>query len=307
LLFSGVALIGGFMLITQKNPAHAALSFTLVIIATCGLFLLNAAPFLMAATLIIYAGAIIVTFLFVIMLAQQAGLSDADARSREPFLSCLAGFILMAAMMCVIQRTYAETPLNEEMDKMVQRVDPVIDKAQRIVAAKTMEEARAVLVEADDPDPIGKIGDFQDWAKRYFPPDEWPTLENFEFLMNGDRLDEARGIATLIATRARQWKEMVHEQQLKRGSLYQPGGPPEGMQLRPIPQSPFSGVPSHVGPAVDPATGQVRERMPAANVEALGRALMTDYLIPMLAAGMLLLVATIGAIAIAARRGEVLR
>ena len=41
--------------------------------STCGLFLLQAAPFLMAATIIIYAGAIVVTFLFVIMLAQQEG------------------------------------------------------------------------------------------------------------------------------------------------------------------------------------------------------------------------------------------
>ena len=78
---------------------RAALSFALVVLSTCGLFLLLAAPFLMAATIIIYAGAIIVTFLFVIMLAQQAGLSDADQRSREPFLACVAGFVLLGAML----------------------------------------------------------------------------------------------------------------------------------------------------------------------------------------------------------------
>ena len=59
------------MLVTQQNPARAALSFALVVLSTCGLFLLLAAPFLMAATIVIYAGAIVVTFLFVIMLAQQ--------------------------------------------------------------------------------------------------------------------------------------------------------------------------------------------------------------------------------------------
>ena len=69
------------MLITQQNPARAALSFALVVLSTCGLFLLLAAPFLMAATIIVYAGAIVVTFLFVIMLAPADGLSDADARS----------------------------------------------------------------------------------------------------------------------------------------------------------------------------------------------------------------------------------
>src|SRR4051794_24436533 len=77
--FAALAVASGGLLATQRDPARAALSFTLVVLSTCGLFLLLAAPFLMAATIIIYAGAIIVTFLFVIMLAQQQGYSDADA------------------------------------------------------------------------------------------------------------------------------------------------------------------------------------------------------------------------------------
>ena len=53
---------------------------------------LLAAPFLMAATIIIYAGAIIVTFLFVLMLSQVEGPSDENDRSREPLMGSLAGF-----------------------------------------------------------------------------------------------------------------------------------------------------------------------------------------------------------------------
>src|SRR5262245_37620115 len=51
--FSGLALIAAGVMITQHNPARAALAFALVILSTCGLFLLNAAPFLMAGTVII--------------------------------------------------------------------------------------------------------------------------------------------------------------------------------------------------------------------------------------------------------------
>src|SRR5262249_14713659 len=90
-------------------------SFAMVILSTCGLFLLQAAPFLMAATIIIYAGAIVVTFLFVIMLAQQSGLDNADYRSREPFLSCVAGFVLLAAILCVLQRDYRVAPKYGEV------------------------------------------------------------------------------------------------------------------------------------------------------------------------------------------------
>src|SRR6266481_3718483 len=118
--FSALAIGSGVMMITQKNPVHAALSFALVVLSTCGLFLLQAAPFLMAATIIIYAGAIVVTFLFVIMLAQQIGTSDADQRSREPLLSCVAGFVLLAAVLGLLQQTYG-----------VERFDDLLARAER--------------------------------------------------------------------------------------------------------------------------------------------------------------------------------
>src|SRR5262249_46395841 len=104
--FAGLSLLAGAVMITRQNPARAALSFALVILSTTGLFLLQAAPFLMAGTVIIYAGAIIVTFLFVLMLAQPDGPSDADLRSREPALACTAGFFLLATLLLVLRQTY---------------------------------------------------------------------------------------------------------------------------------------------------------------------------------------------------------
>src|SRR5438270_11681171 len=113
--FSALAVTGGALMITQPNPARAAICFALVVMNVCGLFLLQAAPFLMAAAIIIYAGAIIVTFLFVIMLARQTGLSDADARSREPLLSCVAGFVLLGAILFVLRSTYN----TKEVDQLL--------------------------------------------------------------------------------------------------------------------------------------------------------------------------------------------
>ena len=66
----------------------------------------------MAATIIIYAGAIIVTFLFVLMLAQQEGPSDADQRSREPQLATAAGAVLLIALLYVLFRNYDTTDLD---------------------------------------------------------------------------------------------------------------------------------------------------------------------------------------------------
>src|SRR5262249_7409448 len=137
--FAGIALVGGAMLIAQRNPVHAALSFALVVLSTCGLFLLQAAPFLMAATIIIYAGAIIVTFLFVVMLAQQQGISSADQRSREPLLSCIAGFVLLGAILMVLNTTYDNKELAE-----------LVDGIGRAARANSLDEVKQTLGDGND-------------------------------------------------------------------------------------------------------------------------------------------------------------
>jgi len=60
------------------------------------LLVLQDAEFLAVALILIYAGAILVTYLFVIMLAQQPGSPIYDRRTREPFLAVVVGFVLMA-------------------------------------------------------------------------------------------------------------------------------------------------------------------------------------------------------------------
>ena len=41
LCFAAIAIVAGAMLVTQRNPVHAALSFAMVVLSTCGLFLLQ--------------------------------------------------------------------------------------------------------------------------------------------------------------------------------------------------------------------------------------------------------------------------
>jgi NADH-quinone oxidoreductase subunit J len=98
-VFGGGAVLCGILMITSRNPVYGALWFALVTLCTCGLFLLQSAPFLAAATIIVYAGAIIVTFLFVIMLAQQAGAAMYDRRAYHPLLASVVSFVLLGALL----------------------------------------------------------------------------------------------------------------------------------------------------------------------------------------------------------------
>jgi NADH-quinone oxidoreductase subunit J len=97
-LFAAGAVGGAVLMITGRDPVHGALWFAVATLCVCGLFMLLSAPFLAAATIIVYAGAIIVTFMFVIMLAQQGGATAYDQRLRLPLPGSLVSFFVLGAL-----------------------------------------------------------------------------------------------------------------------------------------------------------------------------------------------------------------
>jgi len=88
------AVAGAVAMVTVRDPIHSALWFAAVVLATTGLFVLAGAQFLAVGTVIVYAGAIIVTFLFVIMLAQVEGRAPYDRAARMPFRATWICFML---------------------------------------------------------------------------------------------------------------------------------------------------------------------------------------------------------------------
>ena len=68
LVLAAVTVAGAVSLILQRHPIHSALSLIVVMVALAGLYLLQGAEFVAAVQIIVYAGAIMVLFVFVIML-----------------------------------------------------------------------------------------------------------------------------------------------------------------------------------------------------------------------------------------------
>ncbi len=97
-LFATIAVVAATRVVTHPKPVYCALYFILVVVAVASLLVLQGAEFAAVALIIVYAGAILVTYLFVIMLAKQRGSAVYDHRSREPFMAVVAGFVLMAAV-----------------------------------------------------------------------------------------------------------------------------------------------------------------------------------------------------------------
>src|SRR5215469_12892541 len=67
-LLSAMAVGSGLLVITRRNAVHSALALILTLLAVAGLYLMLYAPFVAGVQIILYAGGIMVLFLFVIML-----------------------------------------------------------------------------------------------------------------------------------------------------------------------------------------------------------------------------------------------
>ena len=101
-LFAGICVASAFMVIAVKNPVHAVLFLILAFFNAAGLFVLLGAEFLAMILVVVYVGAVMVLFLFVVMML------DVDfAELRAGFLKYLPigatiGLILLAELVFVV-------------------------------------------------------------------------------------------------------------------------------------------------------------------------------------------------------------
>jgi len=139
-VFALIALGSGLRVVTHPKPVYSALYFILTILSSAALYLLLEAEFLAMALIIIYAGAILITYLFVIMLATQApseedleALSEYDAYSREPMVAAAVGVTVMVLVSFMFARGIGELRPNpqaqtgELLSQMPRKIDRALD------------------------------------------------------------------------------------------------------------------------------------------------------------------------------------
>ena len=95
---SALTVLSGVLVITRKNPVHSALALIVSLLGQAGLYLMLYAPFVAGVQIILYAGGIMVLFLFVIMLvnieklakrrAVQQAMAGRTWRPRSPWARC---------------------------------------------------------------------------------------------------------------------------------------------------------------------------------------------------------------------------
>src|SRR5262245_54335968 len=131
-LLAAVTLGAAVAAVSSQSPVYSAIWFALSLLGTAGLLMYSGAEFLGVATIVVYAGAIVVTFLFVIMLAQPEGHSSYD-RLTWGGLPKVLGVITAGLLVGILMHTFGK--LNRE--------------AHQPIAAEAVEQAHANLTKSD--------------------------------------------------------------------------------------------------------------------------------------------------------------
>src|SRR5437667_10667735 len=101
-LFAGVCISAAIMVIAARNPVHSVLFLILAFVNAAALFILLGAEFLAMILIIVYVGAVLVLFLFVVMML------DVDfAELRQGFLNylpvgALVGLVVLVELLLVV-------------------------------------------------------------------------------------------------------------------------------------------------------------------------------------------------------------
>ena len=101
--FAASAILGAVLMVTRRNPVTAVVFLVAVFFATSGMFLMLDAHYIAAINVILYGGAIMVLFLFVIMLLN---LGHADWRDLRGPIGGLVGGSIAIAFLSVLTRLF---------------------------------------------------------------------------------------------------------------------------------------------------------------------------------------------------------
>jgi NADH-quinone oxidoreductase subunit J len=100
---SALALVSAIMVLISKNPVHSVLWLVATFFAISGHYILLNAQFLAIVNLIVYAGAIMVLFLFVIMLMNLDAAIEPKRSLWMKFAGVISGGLLLAVLLSVVR------------------------------------------------------------------------------------------------------------------------------------------------------------------------------------------------------------
>jgi len=141
-LFAAILVAGAVGVITSRNPVYSALCLVLCFVTAAAIWLLLEAEFLAVVLVLVYVGAVMVLFLFVVMMPTPAGYSNTLELGRVLYTRYaypleLAAMLLLVAIIAAITLTLRHRPGYKQQDISAQ------------VAVRAADRLRIVKMDAE--------------------------------------------------------------------------------------------------------------------------------------------------------------
>ncbi len=131
-LFAFLAVISAIVVVSHRNPVYAVMSLVITLISLAVLFVLLGAPFIAAIQVLVYAGAILVLFLFVIMLLNVE--EDAQ-RTRSGIFQKVTALISAALFTGILAGLFWRDTASQEVAPLTNQSISLESLAHRLFAA----------------------------------------------------------------------------------------------------------------------------------------------------------------------------
>jgi NADH-quinone oxidoreductase subunit J len=100
-IFAAIAVVGALGVVLARQSDHSALFLLLNFVALAAIYVTLNAPFLAAVQVIVYAGAIVVMFLFVVIMLNVAHRERPETKPAQRYVGILLGVLLLAGLVYV--------------------------------------------------------------------------------------------------------------------------------------------------------------------------------------------------------------
>jgi NADH-quinone oxidoreductase subunit J len=113
-IIAAIMIVGALRVVTSRNVVHAALSLVMVLAGAAAQYLLLAAEFVAVTQVLVYVGAVMVLFLFGVMLTRAKLGRDADLNNRHHRAAIPVALLMLGVMSWVLIAGWEDTKLPQD-------------------------------------------------------------------------------------------------------------------------------------------------------------------------------------------------
>ncbi len=127
-IFAILAVASAISVVTSRNPVHSAIYLIVTLLQVAAIFILLRAPFLAAVQVFVYVGAVVVLFLFAVMLLDLGGTKAKEQFHQQTVLGVISAVGLFAVMAFMLTKGRLTTPTGGYTEAVLANNTEVIGK-----------------------------------------------------------------------------------------------------------------------------------------------------------------------------------